>query len=272
MDLMACVPNVRAIVLDNRGSRAALIGADQSGLAEWVWSAASKQIAKELDCLSGFVSADFTGATSRYVEQAYGDRMVAVFAQGASGDQNPLYLRAATNELASRSGVPITGNVLTREPVEAPLRDGKVTEHPLDPTVRDTLERVMESEGVLLGEEVIRVMTNIKRLDPNPAISAGQEMVTCPGRHRLDNTREGTPGKYEDGDTVNLRLGALRIGDVVLASVDGEVYSAIGNRLKEQSPMANTVMVTLADGMANSGYSPNDASFGANTSRCWVLG
>ena len=29
--------------------------------------------------------------------------------------------------------------------------------------------------------------------------------------------------------------------------------------------MANTVMVTLADGMANSGYIPNDASFGANT-------
>ena len=46
-------------------------------------------------------------------------------------------LRAATNALASRSGVPITGNVLTREPVEAPLRDGKVTEHPFDPTVRD---------------------------------------------------------------------------------------------------------------------------------------
>jgi neutral/alkaline ceramidase-like enzyme len=381
---------VRAIVLDNGVSRAALIGADQSGLAEWVWSAASKQIAKELDCpianvlmsaththsgwgpgaipghgppgmappdpnappppiighlvdvvaqakaqlqpgrvgfgkglaylnvnrdtidpdthlwtqgpnlngssdktvavikfetpegapiaayidyamhpvngyLSGFVSADFAGATSRYVEQAYGDKMVAVFAQGASGDQNPLYLRAATNALASRSGAPITGNVLTREPVEAPLRDGKVPEHPLDPAVRDTLERVMDSEGVLLGEEVIRVMTNIKRLDPNPAISASQEMVTCPGRHRLDNTREGTPGKYEDGDTVNLRLGALRIGNVVLASVDGEVYSAIGNRLKEQSPMANTVMVTLADGMANSGYIPNDASFGANT-------
>jgi neutral ceramidase len=36
--------------------------------------------------------------------------MITVFAQGASGDQNPLYLRAATNALASRSGVPITGN------------------------------------------------------------------------------------------------------------------------------------------------------------------
>ena len=215
--------------------------------------------------LAGFTSADFAGATSRYVEQAYGDKMVAVFAQGASGDQNPLYLRAATNALASRSGMPITGNVLTREKVEAPLRDGKVTEHPLDPAVRDALELVMQSEGVLLGEEVIRVMTNTTRLDSNPVISAAQDMATCPGRHRLDNVREGTPGSYEDGDPVHIRLGVLRLGDVALASVDAEIYSAIGNRLKAQSPMANTVMVTLANGMANSGYIPDDASFGAYT-------
>ncbi len=199
------------------------------------------------------------------MEQAYGDKMVAVFVQGASGDQNPLYLRAATNALASRSGVQITGNVLTREKVEAPLRDGKVTEHPLDPAVRDALERVMESEGVLLGEEVIRVMTDTTHMDSTPGISAGQDMATCPGRHRLDDVREGTPGSYEEGDPVHIRLGALRIGDVALASVDAELYSAIGKRLKEQSPMANTVMVTLANGMANSGYIPDDASFGAYT-------
>jgi neutral ceramidase len=375
---------VRAIVLDNGSTRAALIGADQSGLREIVWTTAAKQIAKELDCpipnilmsaththsgggpggpgplhpgpnappppivgqildvvkqakaqlqparmgfgtgfsylnvnrdvidpatrlwtqgpnlngssdktvavlkfetpegqpiaayidyamhpvngyLAGFISADFAGATSRYVEQAYGDKMVAVFVQGASGDQNPLYLRSATNALASRSGVPITGNVLTREKVEAPLRDGKVTEHPLDPAVRDTLERVMDSEGVLLGEEVIRVMTNTTRMEASPVISAGQDMASCPGRNRLDKVREGTPGSYEDGDPVQIRLGVLRIGDVALASVDAELYNTIGRRLKEQSPMANTVMVTLANGRANSGYIPDDASFNANT-------
>jgi neutral ceramidase len=377
---------VRAIVLENRSARAVLIGADQAGLPETVWTTASKQIAKEVDCpvpniimsaththsgwgpggpgpgmfhpdpnappppivgqildavrqaktkleparmgfgtgfsylnvnrdvvdpgsrlwtqgpnlngssdktvavikfetpegqpiaayidyamhpvngyLAGFTSADFAGATSRYVEQAYGDKMVAVFVQGASGDQNPLYLRAATNALASRSGVPITGNVLTREKVEAPLRDGKVTEHPLDPAVRDTLEHVMDSEGVLLGEEVIRVMTNTTRTESSPVISAGQDVATCPGRHRLDKTREGSPGSYEGGDPVHIRLGVLRIGEVALASVDAELYSAIGKRLKEQSPMANTVMVTLANGMANSGYIPDDASFGAYT-------
>jgi hypothetical protein len=215
--------------------------------------------------LTGLISADFAGAASRYVEQAYDDKVVAVFAQGASGDQNPLYLRAGTNALASRSGVPITGNVLTRERVEAPIREGKVKAGPLDPKVRDTLERVMDSEGVLLGEEVIRVMTNTKQMDAAPRISAAQNTITCPGRRRTDSGREGAPGTYVDGDPVNIRLGVLRVGDVALASVDAEIYSLIGRELKERSPVANTLVVTLANGMANSGYIPNDAAFGAYT-------
>jgi neutral ceramidase len=215
--------------------------------------------------LAGLTSADFAGAASRYVEQAFDDKAVVVFVQGASGDQNPQYLRAGTNAMASESGVPITGYVLTREAVEAPIRDGKVKAAPVDPKVEDVLERVMDSEGILLGEEVIRVMTNIKRLEVSPNIAAAQKMVTCPGRKRTDTAREGTPGTYEDGDPVNIRLGAMRIGNIVLTSVDAEVYSAIAQRLKRESPMADTFMVTLANGMANSGYIPNDTAFGALT-------
>ena len=365
---------VRAIVLDNGATRAALIGADQGMLFENVWTAASKQIAAELNCpvenivmsaththsgwgrgqtpptivgqivdtvrqakaklqparlgfgtglcylnvnrdaidpethlwtqapnlnapsdktvavlkfdsaagdpiavyftyamhpvngwLAGFTSADFPGAATRYIEQAYGDKAVAVFAQAASGDQNPLYLRAGTNVMASRSGARITGSVMTREKIEAPLRDGKVQPVPPDPKVIDALERVMDSEGVLLGEETIRVMSNMTRADAAPRISGVQRMVTCPGRRRLDNAREGTPGRYEDGEPVNIRLGVLRIGDVALATVDAEIYSAIGQRFKASSPLANTMLVTIANGQANSGYIPNDAAFGAYT-------
>ncbi|HLY63806.1 MAG TPA: neutral/alkaline non-lysosomal ceramidase N-terminal domain-containing protein [Terriglobia bacterium] len=380
---------VRAIVLDNGTTKAALIGADQGGLPEGVWEAAAKQIAAELSCpvedivmsaththsawgpggfpgmralraeaganqppppivaqildavrqakarlqparvgygtgksylnvnrdavdaeshlwtqapnlegpsdktvavieflgatgepiavymdyamhpvngfLAGLTSADFAGAASRYVEQAFGDKTVAVFVQGASGDQNPLYLRAGTNVLASRSRAPITGYVLTREPVEAPIRDGKVKAAPPDPKVVDALEHVMDSEGTLLGEEVIRVMTNINRLEASPNITAAQKTVTCPGRKRTDTAREGTPGTYENGDPVEIRLGVMRIGNIALASVDAELYSPIGQRLKRESPVANTLMVTLANGMANSGYIPNDTAFGALT-------
>ena len=53
--------------------------------------------------------------------------------------------------------------------------------------------------------------------------------------------------------------------NVALTTVDAEVYSAIARRLKEQSPVADTMMVTLANGMANSGYIPNDAAFDALT-------
>lgn len=41
---------VRAIVIDNGSVRVALIAADQGGLSETVWQAASKQIAAELNC------------------------------------------------------------------------------------------------------------------------------------------------------------------------------------------------------------------------------
>jgi neutral/alkaline ceramidase-like enzyme len=215
--------------------------------------------------LAGITSADFAGAVSRYVEQVFDDKTVAVFVQGASGDQNPLYLRAGTNAMASQSGVPITGYVMTREPIEAPIRDKKVETGPLDPKVEDVLERVMDSEGILLGEEVIRVMTNIKQLHASPTIAAAQKIVTCPGRKRTDTGREGVAGTYEDGDPVNIRLGVIRIANIELTSVDAEIYTPIAQRLKRESPMANTFMVTLANGAANSGYIPNDTAFGAQT-------
>jgi neutral ceramidase len=108
-------------------------------------------------------------------------------------------------------------------------------------------------------------MTDTTRTNTNPAITADQKMITCPGRKRTDNVREGSPGVYEEGEPVTIRLGVLRIGDVALASIDAEVYSPIAMRLKKESPLANTVVVTLANGRANSGYIPNDTAFGAYT-------
>jgi hypothetical protein len=215
--------------------------------------------------LSNFTSGDFADAMSRYVEQAYDDKPTVIFSQGASGDQNPLYLRPATNGLASRSGVPITGNVLVRETVEGPLRDGPLVGKPMDPKVMDRLERLMESEGAVLGEEAIRVMTDATRTETSARIWGRQAKISCPGRTRTDKGREGMVGTYTDGPAVPIRLGVLGIGDVALTSVDAEVYNLISQRMKKESPMTNTVMVTLANGRAPSGYIPDDASFSHNS-------
>ena len=148
---------------------------------------------------------------SRYVEQAYDDKPTVIFTQGASGDQNPLYLRPSTNGMASREGVAIPGSVLVRESVEAPLRDGTVQITQMDPQVRERLERWIESEGDLLGEEVIRVITDATRSEHNVRIWGSQTEVTCPGRTRTDKGREGTAGTYADGPPVPIRIGVLQV-------------------------------------------------------------
>jgi len=212
--------------------------------------------------LSGVVTGDFSDATSRHVEQAFGDEMVTVFSQGASGDQNPRWLRAGTNALASVTGVKITGYELTREAVEAPLRDNKVPYGKLDQKVAHDMADYMQALGIVLGEEVIRVMSHTEGRLAEADIWGKQTILSCPGRKRLDNAREGTEGKYEDGPNVDIRLGVLGIGDTALTTANAEIYSRIGLRVKQESPLTKTMFVTLANGKAASGYIPDDESFG----------
>src|SRR5207244_7571063 len=55
--------------------------------------------------LSGVISADFPGEASRYVEDLFDNRTVAIFSQGASGDQNPREFRSPTTFMGQRSAL-----------------------------------------------------------------------------------------------------------------------------------------------------------------------
>lgn len=134
-------------------------------------------------------------------------------------------------------------------------------------------KEITRSMGVMLGEEVKRVMRNIERPVTVATIDAAQKTVSFPGRRRTNQGRAGYEGTYVDGDSVNLRLGVLRIDDIVLGTVNAEVFNLIAQQLKKESPYARTIAVSLTNGTANSGYIPNDAAFGYQTfevlsSRC----
>ena len=97
-------------------------------------------------------------------------------------------------------------------------------------------------------------------------IEGAQQDVSCPGRRRLDTGREGAPGRYEDSlEPVRIRIGALRIGDVALGRANAELYNMIGQHVKSGSKFHNTIVVTLTNGMSNSGYVPTDDAFGRYT-------
>jgi hypothetical protein len=108
-------------------------------------------------------------------------------------------------------------------------------------------------------------MTNIRQFDSNIRIWGVQEMLTLPGRKRTNTGREGAPGTYEDGPDVDLRIGLLGIGNIALTSIDAEVYNIIAQKMKKASPMTNTMMVTIANGKANSGYVISDDAYGRYT-------
>jgi hypothetical protein len=220
-------------------------------------------------------SGDFPESMSRYVEKAFGDRAIVAFALGAAGDQNPLYLRLSTNVMATRDSNTVTGYEMNREASEGPLRvtdaNGmqKVTKD-ADPAALDELLRFIDSEGQMLGEEVIRVMTWTKTTG-GAMIGGLEKTVECPGRKRLNGdklnpaNREGMAGTYVDTPPVKIPMGILVLGTVAVASIGEEIYSQIGEEMQRAAPLTNTFAVTLANERANTGYIPDDASFGHET-------
>ena len=60
-------------------------------------------------------------------------------------------------------------------------------------------------------------------------------------------------------------MSLLVIDDIAIGGVNAEIFNLIAQRFKRESPMARTMMATITNGRANSGYIPNDAAFGYHT-------
>jgi neutral ceramidase len=217
-------------------------------------------ITGQLDMISG----DIPGATSRYVEESTGDKVIAVWSLGAAGDQNPIYFQQTYDlreirikDYASR-GIDISNAM-------PPGGEGLNRNDPAVARLMNQQKQMNASMGQLLGEEVLRVMRNTTRTDATAPLHAAQKTVSCPGRERTNEGRAGFEGTYKDAAPVELRLGLLRIGDVMIGAVNAEVFNPIATRLKNESPYRATMMATLTNGSARSGYIPDDESYGKYT-------
>jgi len=211
------------------------------------------------------VSADIPGAASSYIEESLGNGVVAVYSNGAAGDQNPIYL----NQTYELRDIRIKDYAKRGEDISnamPPGGQGLNRDDPRTALLMEQQKRMILSMGQFLGEEVLHVSrAGLERPVEDARIEGAQELVTCPGRKRLDKGRAGYPGVYEDADPIALRLSLLAIGDTVIGGVNGEVFTTIAQRFKRESPYKHSMMTTLTNGMAGSGYIPNDAAFGYNT-------
>ena len=210
------------------------------------------------------VSADYPGTTSKYIEDSLDDKIVAVFSNGAAGDQNPIYfqqtfdLRDIRIKDYAKRGIDISNSM-------PPGGQGLNKNDPTVIRLMNQQKQMIQSMGQFLGEEVLHAMRGMERTESNVAISGAQKTISCPGRERTDSGRAGFPGTYKEDGPVEIRLGLLKLGDIAIGAVNAEVFNLIAQRLKKESPYARTMMATLTNGMARSGYIPNDAAYGMYT-------
>ena len=227
--------------------------------------------------LSGVISADFPGEASKYIEQLFDNKTIAVFSQGASGDQNPrLGYTQSFNVRADSLDQPQTVAPPKPRPAEQTAQGFNAaaagsTRQAIPPEKMEAYKKAIGRTSdyvVMLGQMIATTAVRVMREDIQPgdtaAIWGGQGRFSCPGRERLDAanpSRENVFPGYKDGAEVNLKVGLLRIGDINFVTVNGEIYSKIGLKLKEQAPANKTIVVTLANGGANSGYIYSDDAY-----------
>lgn len=210
---------------------------------------------------SGVISADFPGDASTYVEEMFDNQTIALFSQAPSGDQNPkmaytsIFQEGPVKAVLPEYNMPDKGTTPRNTPLTA-VPDEELAAHKKNNERKSDYVRML---GHMIGNSTLMTMLYHTDLDREASIWSGQKTVTVPGRERIDTSgRENYDPGYKDGPDVTITVGLLRIGDINMVTVNGEVYTEIGQRLKAESPYSKTMMVTLANGRARSGYIYSD--------------
>ena len=184
------------------------------------------------------ISGDVPGAASRYLEQQLGEDAVAIFTIGAP--ESPLYRVWSKTERAP-----------------------------------ETAATIMNAMGVILGEEALASAAGIGTLSSSLAISADQQTLRCPGKittprnlrnHCAYTENSDLPAcefSDRDVDPVDLAMGLLRIGDVAYVLVNGNVVPALSQKLRQASPLANTLVMSTVFGPLR--FVVDDAAYPLNT-------
>jgi len=113
-----------------------------------------------------------------------------------------------------------------------------------------------EIVGIILGEEVVRVAKDIKTF-PYGSISGSQRVINFPAKKREESLR---PERYQPGETIYVRLSALKIGNIVFAGTSGGLFNQIAVKVKELSPYKYTYVMDKCNG-GYSGYIVTDDSY-----------
>jgi len=174
------------------------------------------------------VSGDLLGTAAQLIEKQSANAPVTLFAAGADGDQRPIF----------RSTPAPVGTLPS-------IKEGAAAWDMVDVL------------GSVLAKAVLTVVAGMQPGSGDVKISTSAKTVSCPTRKETfgKTTAEATAG---EGPPAQIPLNLIRIGDIAVAGVGGNVGSQINQKFKAASSLPQSTMITVTSGSA--GYILDDAT------------
>jgi neutral ceramidase len=193
------------------------------------------------------ISADYPGYAMGLVEQVQRGNAVAMFLNGTAGNLNPIRVGRTFEEAKQR------GTILGAEVVK--VCEGIDTSPEIE--LRVAKEKVELRSGELPSEDELEAIIRKRKSELQ---SSGRE---------YDPDREITLTWAQDALTmvklgkksaaVPVEVQILRLGEIILVGIPGEVFVEIGLGIKEGSPFEHTFVAGYTNGCI--GYMPTKEAF-----------
>jgi hypothetical protein len=221
-----------------------LLVADESGspIASLVNYACHGVVLGDMNYL---ISADYPGAVSRIIESRLGVDHVALFMNGADGDINPVtslgYACPGTFE-----DVDAVGRVVAYAAMNT-MRFIKMEE---EPVIRDLEKKITLPLAELSEEAALRLFENQEK-HVAELIAKNADAETIMRNRAILNYYEKNLRMVREmprKETVETILQTVRIGNSVLVGIPGEPLVEVGIRIKKDSPLKPTLIISYANG------------------------
>jgi len=195
----------------------------------------------------GVYSADFPGETRKSFRSQFDENLSVLYLNGAQGDismENMLDRKKETDE----EKIQRISKMVFDKTME--MYDSGV-EYEMNPVLRHNYEDLKVAVRLPSPEVLTESREILDRIDEGEEIR-GMEMIMAFGSVHLQETFGHAPFDI-------LPIHAIRLGELAIVTQSCELYCQFGLDIKRRSPVDNTIVVGLSDGL--NGYCPTIYGF-----------
>lgn len=213
------------------------------------------------------VSADYYGQYADFLARTLGESCVGMLTNGTSGNINNVDVSGATGEQSTGARAAQVAGAVAAGAISAtwmaPFDDAPVLDARLIPF--EVTRRPITGEDIELARTILDGTDNLAtEALPQFSFVTGQPIPAYQLRAYAREVLE--LADMPESTTTSLQI--LRIGDIALVGLPGEIFVELGLAIKSASPYARTAVVSLANDYV--GYVPTIEAFSQGAYETWA--